>query len=101
MVPGKEDICIQGERLDDWDDRRGHWLWDRAVRYFLTDELDQVPDEPVGGETAGAHKDLAFLGSIIVFFTLGVRKLTYHLGGQLYAQEVRRFFERFLISWSV
>ena len=30
--------------------------------YFPTDELEQVPDEPVGGDTAGASKDLAFLG---------------------------------------
>jgi len=32
--------------------------------YFPTDELDQVPDEPVGGDTTGAHKDLAFLGCV-------------------------------------
>lgn len=30
--------------------------------YFPTDELDQVPDEPTGGDTTGAHKELAFLG---------------------------------------
>ena len=33
--------------------------------YFPTDELDQVPDEPVGGDTTGAHKDLAFLGYVV------------------------------------
>ena len=30
--------------------------------YFPTEELEQVPDEPVGGDTTGANKDLAFLG---------------------------------------
>ncbi|KAI0092425.1 AGC/NDR protein kinase [Irpex rosettiformis] len=30
--------------------------------YFPTDELEQVPEEPVGGDSAGANKDLAFLG---------------------------------------
>jgi hypothetical protein len=32
--------------------------------YFPTDELDQVPDEPVGGDTTEAHKELAFLGYV-------------------------------------
>jgi hypothetical protein len=32
--------------------------------YFPTDELDQVPDEPTGGDTTGAHKELAFLGCV-------------------------------------
>ena len=32
--------------------------------YFPTDELDQVPDEPSGGDTTGAHKELAFLGYV-------------------------------------
>jgi hypothetical protein len=31
--------------------------------YFPTDELQEVPDEPSGGDTTGANKDLAFLGS--------------------------------------
>ena len=30
--------------------------------YFPTEELEQVPDEPVSGDSAGAQKDLAFLG---------------------------------------
>lgn len=30
--------------------------------YFPTDELSAVPDQPVGADTSGAHKDLAFLG---------------------------------------
>ena len=34
--------------------------------YFPTDELDQVPDEPAGGDTTGAHKELAFLGYVIL-----------------------------------
>lgn len=33
--------------------------------YFPTDELEQVPDEPVGADTTGASKDLAFLGCVI------------------------------------
>ena len=32
--------------------------------YFPTEELDQVPDEPSGGDTTGAHKELAFLGYV-------------------------------------
>ena len=32
--------------------------------YFPTDELEQVPDEPVGADTTGASKDLAFLGYV-------------------------------------
>lgn len=38
--------------------------------YFPTDELDQVPDEPTGGDTTGAHKELAFLGYTFKRFTL-------------------------------
>lgn len=30
--------------------------------YFPTDELEQVPEEPTGGDSTGANKDLAFLG---------------------------------------
>lgn len=33
--------------------------------YFPTDELEQVPEEPVAGDTTGANKDLAFLGYVI------------------------------------
>lgn len=32
--------------------------------YFPTDELQEVPDEPAGGDTSGANKDLAFLGCV-------------------------------------
>ena len=32
--------------------------------YFPTDELEQVPEEPVGGDASGANKDLAFLGYV-------------------------------------
>ena len=35
--------------------------------YFPTDELEQVPDEPVGADTTGANKDLAFLGYVFPF----------------------------------
>jgi len=38
--------------------------------YFPTEELDQVPDEPAGGDITGAHKDLAFLGYTFKRFTL-------------------------------
>jgi len=38
--------------------------------YFPTDELDQVPDEPVGGDTTGANKELAFLGYTFKRFTI-------------------------------
>jgi hypothetical protein len=34
--------------------------------YFPTDELEQVPEEPVGGDTTGANKDLAFLGWVLL-----------------------------------
>ena len=37
--------------------------------YFPTDELEQVPDEPVGGDVTGAHKELAFLGYVVGFVT--------------------------------
>ena len=33
--------------------------------YFPTDELEQVPEEPVGGDASGANKDLAFLGYVL------------------------------------
>lgn len=32
--------------------------------YFPTDELEQVPEEPAGGDTSGQNKDLAFLGFV-------------------------------------
>ncbi|KLO06908.1 AGC/NDR protein kinase [Schizopora paradoxa] len=38
--------------------------------YFPTDELEQVPDEPVGADTSGANKDLAFLGYTFKRFTV-------------------------------
>ena len=30
--------------------------------YFPTDELEAVPDQPVGADVDGSNKDLAFLG---------------------------------------
>ena len=69
--------------------------------YFPTDELDQVPDEPTGGDTTGAHKELAFLGYVthVGFGNSKTEKLTCGscLFPQLYVQEVHDFFERFLI----
>ena len=38
--------------------------------YFPTEELDQVPDEPAGGDTTGAHKELAFLGYVALLSIL-------------------------------
>lgn len=35
--------------------------------YFPTDELEHVPEEPAGGDTSGANKDLAFLGYVLLF----------------------------------
>ena len=32
--------------------------------YFPTDELENVPDQPVGGDTSPANKELAFLGYV-------------------------------------
>ena len=69
--------------------------------YFPTEELDQVPDEPSGGDTTGAHKELAFLGYVhLLRFEHGT-----DVGGspvffliQLYVQEVHALFARFLIS---
>ncbi|KAI0921115.1 Serine/threonine-protein kinase, variant 2 [Taiwanofungus camphoratus] len=38
--------------------------------YFPTDELEQVPEEPVSADTTGASKDLAFLGYTFKRFTI-------------------------------
>jgi len=38
--------------------------------YFPTEELATVPDQPVGADTSGAHKDLAFLGYTFKRFSL-------------------------------
>ena len=38
--------------------------------YFPTEELAQVPEEPAGGDTSGANKDLAFLGYTFKRFTI-------------------------------
>ncbi|EKM59518.1 uncharacterized protein PHACADRAFT_250080, partial [Phanerochaete carnosa HHB-10118-sp] len=38
--------------------------------YFPTDELEHVPEEPVGGDASGANKDLAFLGYTFKRFTI-------------------------------
>lgn len=32
--------------------------------YFPTDELENVPDQPVGADISGANKDLAFVGYV-------------------------------------
>ena len=49
--------------------------------YFPTDELDQVPDEPVGGDITGAHKDLAFLGFVSPFTLIFTVYLTRNRSG--------------------
>ncbi|TDL29494.1 kinase-like protein [Rickenella mellea] len=38
--------------------------------YFPTDELEEVPDQPDGGDVTGANKDLAFLGYTFKRFTI-------------------------------
>ncbi|KAG8931593.1 Serine/threonine-protein kinase [Tulasnella sp. 417] len=38
--------------------------------YFPTDELQNVPDQPTGADTSGAHKDLAFLGYTFKRFSI-------------------------------
>lgn len=40
--------------------------------YFPTDELENVPEEPVGGDTSGANKDLAFLGYVVSLRVLSI-----------------------------
>ena len=52
--------------------------------YFPTDELEQVPDEPVGGDVANASKDLAFLGCVPLSFLreLNVAHLSAHDSGR-------------------
>ena len=62
--------------------------------YFPTDELEQVPDEPVGADTTGANKDLAFLGCVLVLFTC-CASLTSHRGS---CMRYRYTFKRFTIS---
>jgi protein-serine/threonine kinase len=32
--------------------------------YFPTEDLENVPDQPAGGDSSGANKDLAFLGYV-------------------------------------
>lgn len=44
--------------------------------YFPTDELEQVPDEPVGADSTGANKDLAFLGYVSTQRTTILKILT-------------------------
>jgi len=38
--------------------------------YFPTEELSAVPDQPVGADDSGAHKDLAFLGYTFKRFSI-------------------------------
>ena len=37
--------------------------------YFPTEDLEAVPDQPVGADTDGSNKDLAFLGCVTVIDT--------------------------------
>lgn len=41
--------------------------------YFPTDELDQVPEDPVGADNTGTNKDLAFLGYVKCYFSVKLR----------------------------
>ncbi|KAF8709076.1 AGC NDR protein kinase, partial [Rhizoctonia solani] len=38
--------------------------------YFPTEEYENVPDQPAGADTSGAHKDLAFLGYTFKRFSI-------------------------------
>ena len=67
--------------------------------YFPTDELEQVPDEPVGADTTGANKDLAFLGYVLVLLSV-LRFSDTRLGLvyalQVHVQAVHDLLSRFL-----
>ncbi|THH01661.1 hypothetical protein EW026_g1071 [Hermanssonia centrifuga] len=70
--------------------------------YFPTDELEQVPEEPVAGDTTGANKDLAFLGYVI-FYWLAYSFPPPHRFISLtsaYLRQYRYTFKRFSISSS-
>jgi serine/threonine protein kinase len=56
----------------DWDSIRGidapfvpHLRSITDTSYFPTEELTQVPDEPVGADKGTTNKDLAFLGYVL------------------------------------
>jgi len=68
--------------------------------YFPTDELDQVPDEPVGGDTTGAHKDLAFLGYVLSSRVFGVRETDVEGGSFLCRAVIRSRGSRILRTLS-
>src|SRR6185437_4716138 len=38
--------------------------------YFPTEDLENVPDVPSGGDTDGKNKDLAFLGCVLPWYRL-------------------------------
>lgn len=64
--------------------------------YFPTDELEQVPDEPVGADTTGANKDLAFLGCVLLTWSAHVPPLM--TSDRDSCSRYRYTFKRFTIS---
>ena len=62
--------------------------------YFPTDELEQVPDEPVGADSTGANKDLAFLGCVVQTSSLHHRSVSFGVstGVQIHVQAVHDIF---------
>ena len=66
--------------------------------YFPTDELEHVPEEPAGGDSSGANKDLAFLG--YVFYAPRFAFCRSHIQRPLrgLSRSDRYTFKRFTIS---
>jgi protein-serine/threonine kinase len=62
--------------------------------YFPTDELDQVPEEPVGADTSGANKDLAFLGYVANKLSA---RFSFDVARQIYFQAVYDVISSILI----
>lgn len=63
--------------------------------YFPTDELSQVPDEPVGADRGNANKDLAFLGCVLSFQSRAPMHLS-DVQLQLYIQAFHHIITRLL-----
>ena len=64
--------------------------------YFPTDELEHVPEEPAGGDTSGANKDLAFLGCVLLTRSAHVPPLM--TSDRDSCSRYRYTFKRFTIS---
>ena len=66
--------------------------------YFPTDELEQVPEEPVGGDASGANKDLAFLGYVSSPSPNHLYESVLISLFQIHVQAVHNFFAGVLIA---